>query len=215
MSKVNGDDLQNAVADMLATKDSRKFVQTVDLFIRLKNYQLSKAKRFSGAVRLPYPVKPNIRVCVLGDARDCDRAEKAGFDFKSEDDLKSLNKNKKLVKKLANQYDAFLASSTIIKKIPGLLGPGLSRAGKFPTVLAPSDDIQEKTNEIHCTIKFQLKKEVVLATAVGHVGLGQDQLVANITLAVNFLVSLLVKGWQNVGWVSVKSTMGKPHSVYP
>ena len=38
-----------------------------------------------------------------------------------------LNKNKKLVKKLAKKYDAFLASEALIKQIPRLLGPGLSK----------------------------------------------------------------------------------------
>jgi large subunit ribosomal protein L10Ae len=45
----------------------------------------------------------------------------------SVDDLKKLNKNKKLVKKLAKKYDAFLASEALIKQIPRLLGPGLSK----------------------------------------------------------------------------------------
>ena len=45
----------------------------------------------------------------------------------SADDLKKLNKDKKKVKKLAAQYDAFLASDTLIKQIPRLLGPGLNK----------------------------------------------------------------------------------------
>lgn len=45
----------------------------------------------------------------------------------SVDDLKKLNKNKKLVKKLAKKYDSFLASEALIKQIPRLLGPGLSK----------------------------------------------------------------------------------------
>jgi ribosomal protein L1 len=52
-----------------------------------------------------------------------------------------LNKNKKLVKKLAKKYDAFLASEALIKQIPRLLGPGLSK-GAFttspPSVCPPS-----------------------------------------------------------------------------
>ena len=43
--------------------------------------------------------------------------------------LKKLNKNKKLVKKLAKKYHAFLASEAVIKQIPRLLGPGLNKAG--------------------------------------------------------------------------------------
>ncbi len=46
--------------------------------------------------------------------------------------LKKLNKNKKLIKKLAKQYDQFFASPTLIKQIPKILGPGLNKAGKFP-----------------------------------------------------------------------------------
>ena len=45
----------------------------------------------------------------------------------SSDDLKKLNKDKKKVKKLAKSYDAFLASDTLIKQIPRLLGPGLNK----------------------------------------------------------------------------------------
>ena len=46
--------------------------------------------------------------------------------------LKKLNKNKKLIKKLAKEYDAFLASPALIKQIPKIVGPGLNKAGKFP-----------------------------------------------------------------------------------
>jgi len=45
----------------------------------------------------------------------------------SAEDLRKLNKNKKLIKKLARKYDAFVASEGLIKQIPRLLGPGLSK----------------------------------------------------------------------------------------
>ncbi|CAJ2651229.1 unnamed protein product [Trifolium pratense] len=44
--------------------------------------------------------------------------------------LKKLNKNKKLVKKLAKKYHSFLASEAVIKQIPRLLGPGFNKADK-------------------------------------------------------------------------------------
>lgn len=64
---------------------------------------------------------------VLGDQHDIDRSKHQGIDAMSSDDLKKLNKNKKLIKKLARKYDAFLASDSLIKQIPRLLGPGLSK----------------------------------------------------------------------------------------
>lgn len=68
-----------------------------------------------------------MKVCILGDQFDIDRAKHGGVDAMSADDLKKLNKNKKLIKKLARKYDAFVASDSLIKQIPRLLGPGLSK----------------------------------------------------------------------------------------
>jgi len=72
---------------------------------------------------------------ILGDQHDIDRAKHGGVDAMSADDLKKLNKNKKLIKKLARKYDAFVASDTLIKQIPRLLGPGLSK-GKRNSVFS-------------------------------------------------------------------------------
>src|SRR5436190_17115467 len=64
---------------------------------------------------------------ILGDQHDIDRAKHHGVDAMSADDLKKLNRNKKLIKKLARKYDAFIASDTVIKQVPRLLGPALSK----------------------------------------------------------------------------------------
>ncbi|KAF3831298.1 hypothetical protein GH733_000035 [Mirounga leonina] len=66
-----------------------------------------------------------------------------------------------------------------------------------------------KVDEVKSTIKFQMKKVLCLAVAVGHVKMTDDELVYNIHLAVNFLVSS-IKNWQNVQALYIKSTMGKP-----
>ncbi len=41
-----------------------------------------------------------MQVCVLGDVKHCEQAQAIGVDSRSVEDLKKLNKNKKLVKKL-------------------------------------------------------------------------------------------------------------------
>lgn len=115
---------------------------------------------------------------------------------------------------LAKKYDAFLASDALIKQIPRLLGPGLSKAGKFPTPVSHGEDLEKKVNEVKSTIKFQLKKVLCLGVAVGHVKMTEDQALANIMLSINFLVSLLKKNWQNIKSLTIKSTMGKPVRLY-
>lgn len=180
----------------------------------MKNYDPQRDKRFSGSVRLPKSPRNSFSVCILGDAHHCDLAKAAGFEFKTIDDLKKLNKDKKLVKKLSQSYDAFLASDSVIKQIPRILGPGLQKAGKFPTPLNPNDNISEKVEEVKATIKFQLKKVLCMSVAVGNVTMTEDELVTNGMMAINFLVSLLKKNWQNVKSLFIKSTMGKPVRVF-
>jgi len=216
MSKINQEKLKEKVALVVkeALDNKKPFVETVELQIGLKNYDPQKDKRFSGSVQLPHPTKANFKVCILGDQQHVDEAKKKGFDNMSMDDLKKVNKNKKIVKKMAKKYSAFLASESVIRQIPRLLGPGLNKAGKFPTLLTHSDDMATKVEELKSTIKFQLKKVLCLAVAVGNVSQNPDQVLMNVQKTINFLVSLLKKGWQNVGSLYIKTTMGHPQRLY-
>ena len=85
-------------------------------------------------IRLKHVPRQKFKVCLLGDQQHCDEAKAKGIDFMSADDLKKLNKDKKKVKGLAKKYDAFLASDTLIKQIPRLLGPGLNKVGSDSNV---------------------------------------------------------------------------------
>merc|ERR1712154_308095 len=118
MSKVPKETLYECVQAVLsaATDKKRKFTETVDLQIGLKNYDPQK--------------------------------------------------DKKKVKKLAKSFDAFIASDTLIKQIPRLLGPGLNKAGKFPTLVTHNDDLRQKVDDLKATIKFQMKKVLCLSVAV-------------------------------------------------
>ena len=53
-----------------------------------------------------------------------------------------------------------------------------------------------------------------LNVAVGNVAMSDDELVFNIHLSINFLVSLLKKHWQNVRSLYIKSTMGPAIRLY-
>merc|ERR1712126_151618 len=125
------DSVAELLKHSLETK-KRNFMETVDLQIGLKNYDPQKDKRFSGTVKLKHVPRPKSK----------------GIPSMSADDLKKLNKNKKEVKKLAKKYDAFLASESLIKQIPRLLGPGLNKAGKFPALLPHNDRMEDKVLDL-------------------------------------------------------------------
>lgn len=216
MSKVAGEALRDGIQGILdkSKEKKRNFLETIELQVGLKNYDPQKDKRFSGTVKLPYVPRPKLKVCVLGDVKHCEEAEALGVDQRSVEDLKKLNKNKKLVKKLAKQYHAFMASEAVIKQIPRLLGPGLNKAGKFPTPATHSRGLAEQIEETKASIKFQLKKVLCLGVAVANVGMEESQIRTNIIYSINFLVSLLKKNWQNVRCLYIKSTMGTAYRIY-
>jgi len=188
----------------------RKFVETIELQIGLKNYDPQKDKRFSGSIRLPNIPRPKMAICVIADAHHADLAKQQGLDFVTAEDMKKWNKNKKIIKNFAKKYDAFLSSEALIKQIPRLLGPGLNKAGKFPTLVTHNESLTAKADEVRATIKFQLKKVLCMGVAVGHVSMTEQEIIQNVTMSINFLVSLLKKNWQNVKSLYIKSTMGKP-----
>ena len=163
---------------------------------------------------LPYIPRPKLKLCMLGDAKHCEEAVGVGIDHMDVEALKKLNKNKKLIKKLAKKYQHFLASESVIKQIPRLLGPGLNKAGKFPTLATHNEPLENKINDVKSQVKFQLKKVLCMAVAVGHVEMSEKELFVNIQTSVNFLVSLLKKNWQNVKSLYIKTTMGPPYRLF-
>jgi large subunit ribosomal protein L10Ae len=62
MSKIPVEKMRAAITQMLADRKERKFVETVDLQIGLKDYDPNKDKRFAGSVRLPYVPRPKLKV---------------------------------------------------------------------------------------------------------------------------------------------------------
>eukprot|EP01090_Pellita_catalonica_P013029 TRINITY_DN2_c0_g1_i1.p1 TRINITY_DN2_c0_g1~~TRINITY_DN2_c0_g1_i1.p1 ORF type:complete len:215 (-),score=37.31 TRINITY_DN2_c0_g1_i1:155-799(-) len=214
MSKLNSEQLTKAVTTVLRPPRRRRFLETIELQIALKGYDPHKDKRFNGTIKLPSPARPNMRVCILGDDVHCEQAKKLGLEFLGLEELEKFNRDKKLVKKLAKKYSAFLASPSIIRQIPKLLGPGLNKAGKFPSVIDSKTPLKVRVEELKSTVKFQLKKVTCINVAIGHIKMRDADLELNIKLAVNFLISLLKKNWQNLKSLYIKPTMGKAVRIY-
>jgi len=216
MSKIPAESLKETIKSILddAQQKKRKFTETIELQVVLKNYDTQKDKRFAGSIKLPNIPRPRLSCCILGDAKHVEAAKAAGIPCMDVEALKALNKDKKKVKKLAQKYNFFLASPSLLKQIPRLLGPTMHKLGKFPTLLETGEDVTEKIDAIRSTVKFQLKKVLTMGVAIGHVEMTPDMCYANTMITVNFLVSLLKKNWQNIKTLNIKSTMGKPKRIY-
>ena len=198
----------------MENRKERKFTESIELQIGLKDYDPKKDKRFSGTMRLAHLCKTQIKTCVIGDVQHIEEAKALGVDCIDLDGLKKFNKEKKAIKKWAKKYQLLLATDTLSRKIPRVLGPTLTKIGMYPQVITHAQPLSDKLDEIKSSVKFQLKKVLCLAVVCGNEKLTPGQIEENLISAINFLVSLLKKGWNNIKSLTIKTTMGKPYKLY-
>ncbi|KAI4585612.1 hypothetical protein MJG53_005846, partial [Ovis ammon polii x Ovis aries] len=79
---------------------------------------------------------------------------------------------------------------SLFKQVPQILGHRLNNIGEFPSLLTHNENMMARVEDVKSMIKFQMKKMLYLSVAVGHVKMMDDELVYNIHLALNFLMSL-------------------------
>jgi len=156
-SKITNALVLKAIADMRANSKARKFKQTVELQIGLKDYDPMRDKRFVGTVKLPNVPRPTLKICFIADQKHQDEAAAAGLegvDVTSLDALKKFNKDKKLIKKWAKKYALLLATDSLVKKIPVVLGPVLNRIGRFPQPVTHAEPITKKIDDVRGSVKW-------------------------------------------------------------
>jgi large subunit ribosomal protein L10Ae len=69
MSKINPEFLKKAITDMITERKKRKFVETVELQVGLRDYD--PEKRFTGAVKLPNHVVTSVKVISFSNIGLC------------------------------------------------------------------------------------------------------------------------------------------------
>eukprot|EP01084_Bolivina_argentea_P183904 317286_1 len=213
--------LSEAIKGMLhhsKKTNKRRFLETVEIHFVLKNFDPSRDKRIAGSTELTHAPRKKFNCLVLGNEKHIMEAKDLGLDFKSLDDLKKVNRDKKIVKKMGKSYDKILASSSIIRQIPRLLGPQLNRMGKFPLAVRPNEKIAEKVEAFSKNVKFSLKFKagapMCLSGPIGHINMKPKQIEENIIAAANFILTLMKRGWQNVKKIHIKSSMGPSFTIY-
>jgi large subunit ribosomal protein L10Ae len=211
MSKITNALVLDSIKEMRETSKKRKFTQTVELQIGLKDYDPMKDKRFVGTVRLPNIPRPNLKICLIADQKHADEAAAAnlGIEVTTLDNLKKFNKDKKLIKRWAKKFSLLLATDSLVKKIPVVLGPVLNRIGRFPQPVTHAEPLTKKLDDVRGSVKWQLKKVTCLNVAAANESMEDEEIRQNVVMALNFLASLLKKQWHNLKSIHIKTTMGK------
>ena len=118
------------------------------------------------------------------------------------------------MKKWARTFDALLVSENINKQVAAQIGKILSSVHKLPVTLPEADSVQSRLKELQYSIRWRIKKVPWLAQGVGVDTLEDEQLRQNVNKSLNFLVSLLPKGWQSIRTVHVKFSMGQGQRIF-
>ena len=216
MSKITNQGVLECITEMRGKTKARKFKQTVELQVALKDYDPQKDKRFAGTVKLPNIPRPNMKICLIADQKHQDEAKALGYGMEGSsievttlDNLKKFNKDKKLIKKWAKKFYLLLATDALVKKIPVVLGPILNRIGRFPAPVTHQEPLDKKLDDVKSSVKWQLKKVTNMNVAVANEEMTDEEVRQNIVMSLNFLSSLLKKGWHNIKSINIKTTMGK------
>ncbi len=187
----------------------RKFTQTVDLAIMLKNVDLSIPKnRIDEDIILPKGRGKPAKIGVFAQGDGATKARKVADVVVQPDEFDALNKNKRNFKRIVNNTTYFLAEAPLMANIGKTLGVVLGPRGKMPRPIPPGADPTPQVNNLRNTIKVRSKDKKVFHCMVGAETMSATDLADNIEAVLKRVESKLEHGRMNLHSVYVKTSMG-------
>ncbi len=205
--------LKSVSAAKEAAKE-RKFSQSYDLIINLKNINI-KSNPVNVAVVMPHTTGRSIKVCAFVAQELKAQADQFCDKTISADEFASWKGKSKEIKKLADEYDFFIAQATIMAKMAGVFGKTLGMKGKMPNpkagqIVPPNANLEPLVKRLTKTVKLQSRKASNLQCIVGKDSMEDKNIAENIESVVKTVTKSLPAEDQNIKKVLLKLTMGKP-----
>ena len=154
---LNDSQLINLVKSARELSTKRKFTQSVELTMVLKDIDVKKGFALNEVVPLPNKPGRQASICIIASGDMGTRARKAEVDKVIEpEELNRLGTNKREARKIVRAYDFFLADTSLMSSVGRSLGQFLGPKGKMPTPFpygAPIETIAERTKSILTTLR--------------------------------------------------------------
>lgn len=196
------------VKEAKAKAKPRKFTQSWDFSINLKGVDLKKPEnRINAEISLPEGRGKSLKVAIIADSMAAE-ARKAADLVITKEEIDELVKNKKRLKKIANEYDRFLGEVSLMPLIGKQFGMVLGQKGKMPKPIPPKAKIETFIEAARRTAKISLKESPVIHVPVGTDSMEDEKVVANMEAVFNFLKERLPKGRNNIKSAYIKLSMG-------
>jgi large subunit ribosomal protein L1 len=203
----------NAVQKALdeSKKLDRKFKQSVDIVINLKNIDMNDAKnRIEDEVMLPHGKGAEAKLAIFASGELAVKAKSHVDLVIKPEEIEELAKDKKKFKKMADEYDFFIAEAPLMPTIGKTLGIILGPRGKMPRPVPPTIDIATIAKNLRKTVKVRSKTTNTIHATVGREEMNTEQIADNIDAILKRLEGKLERGKLNIGSVYVKTSMGPP-----
>jgi large subunit ribosomal protein L1 len=206
------DEVSRALGELRKNIAKRKFSQSIDLVVRLREVDLKKPEnRINETIALPNPPAKALKVCVIASGDLATRAKTAGADMLvSRQDTENLASDKKAARKLAQEYDFFIAEAPLMPVVGRALGSFLGPRGKMPTPVPPNAPIDQIIANHRKMVRVRMREQPVLQCRVGTEAMTDEKLAENIQAVVSRIEQKLERGFKNIAEILVKSTMSKP-----
>jgi large subunit ribosomal protein L1 len=197
------------VAEALQKAPERKFPETVELSVNLKDLDLSIPKnRLEDDVPLPNGRGKTVRIAVFGSPELLQKIRSVADVVIGPAELDELAKDPKAAKKMVLDIDFFLAEAPLMPTIGKRLGVVLGPRGKMPRPVPPGTDPTNLLNALKRSVRVRSKGNRTFHAPVGTRAMPPEQIAQNVDAVLQRIMGKLERGRTNIESVWVKTTMG-------
>jgi large subunit ribosomal protein L1 len=197
------------VTEALGKAAERKFSETVEVSINLKDLDLTVPKnRLEDEIPLPNGRGKPVKVAVFGSPELQARVRGVADVVFSAAQLDELGKDKKATKKLVADVDFFLAEAPLMPTIGKRLGVVLGPRGKMPRPVPPGSDPSNLVHSLKRSVRIRSKGNRTFHAPVGTRGMKPEEIAQNVDALLARVLGKLERGRSNIDSVYVKTTMG-------
>lgn len=205
--------ITTAIKEVKEKSKKRNFTQSVELILNLKDIDMKSPEgRIQERIELPHPSpeKPN-KICVIATGELALKAKRAKADLViGKDELAGLAGRKKDLRKIANEYNFFMAEAPLMPRVGKILGPALGPRGKMPVPVPPTADITGLINRHRKMVSVRMRNQPVIRCRVGTESMKEEEIAENVQTVLKAIEGKLKRGTKNIKTVYLKTSMGKP-----
>jgi large subunit ribosomal protein L1 len=200
----------DAVKTAIEKAPERKFSESVDLTINLKNIDMAQPKnRIDETILLPHGTGKPVGIAVLGKGDITTQAREAGVDLIiGPEEIERLGGEPREARQVAGKYRFFLAETGVMPQVGRFLGPRLGPRGRMPIPIPSGTDIRPIVERLRKSVKVRTKDKRTFHVKVGSTGMPPEHIAENIDAVLKKIEGTLEQGAMNIKSVYVKTTMG-------